>query len=624
MKNSIFIFRIFLRLKYTMKTRFFILAIMAVIIGCQPDDYEPQSPEGPNTEDITSGDYPEKDLEFHAIVPEGSLFEWQMSDKVLMFRGETALSKAITMKVKPEGFSSDDVVLYSDRAITAGKTSDKNVALLGTVSRDLMLKEESVTSYIRVDQNNVYSDGRISHSDYPMMAVSELDETDLLFFPLLGAVQVNLKGDGMTVRCIRLSGGNSEAVCGTLAVKYDEDDITTSIVSDANVGKSINLKCSSPVQLSSTHTTSFYITLPAGEYSNGFVLNIETENGVVEHIVTTSITVKRGEVSRIEEVTINSNDWGDQLNAIIAKYGFGVQNSSDITPMGTHFETFKAATDKQKDLLATATYEPRKLEAFPDWTLVAKPVNLYPFGHPSPADVVQHNISNCCFLAVLGSMAQSYPSFIENIITHNSDNTYTVKMYDPMGNQLDVCITPTFFYTADNKVGGVTGKDGVHTWASVLEKALMKYETVFNCDPIVGINPSPSLAPFVGVGTNRKFAIKKITQEDMRHVVEVLQRNGYIMTGGFRKSGYVIGTAKTVTLHEYSCLLCPDDNYLFTLRNPWGFATGGTPRGNGCMDIPWDPYLFTEGNIYLRVLSPGQAESYFIGANELVPYEKPF
>ena len=604
-----------------MKARFILLFIMAVIIGCQPDDYTPQSS---NTGNTTS----DGNSVFRAVVPEGSFFTWDVSDQVLLLRGETSISKAVSMKVNPETYTSKDVELYSDENLTAGTVSDKNVAIFGTVSRDLVVKEKSVTAYVDVDGYRSYTADGLFHSDFPMIAVTDLSETNLTFSPVFGILKMDLKGSDMSIKSLTLRGGNSETICGTFAFKFEKENIYTSVVDGANTGKSITLNCSTPVQLSNSQPTSFYFALPAGKYSNGFVLDIETEEGTAEQTVSTSFTIARDSVSDIGEIEIDLNAgadyWSDQLDAIVAKYGFNVQNSSNITPMGTHFEKFKAATEDQKTSLATATYEPRKLAEFPDWTLVTKNVNLYPYGQPSPADVVQHTISNCCFLAVLGSLAQSYPEFIKNIITYNSDNTYTVKMYDPMGNQLDVCVTPSFYYTAANKVGGVTGNNGVHTWASILEKALMKYETVFNCDPIAGINPSPSLAPFVGDGTIRQFGIKKISKEDMSHVVEVLQRNGYIMTGGFRENGYVIGTAKTVTLHEYSCLLCPDDEYLFTLRNPWGFATGGTPRGNGCMDIPWDPYLFTEGNIYLRVLNPGNASPYFIGADELVPYEKPF
>lgn len=594
-----------------MKNRFILLAILAVIIGCQPDS---------NSGNTTS----DADMVFNAHVPEGSIFTWERSDIVLLFRGEISVLKAVSMKVGSDNLSSNKALLHPNRPITTGTSSDKAVAVLGTVSRDLSVTQKSVTAYVSVDQNRTYKAGGVSHSDFPMVAVTDLYDKELVFSPVLGVLRIDLKGSDIAVRSVTLSGGNSETIQANYAIKFEQEKITSSIVADSSSGKSVTLNCSTPVHLNTTDATSFNITLPAGKYSKGFVLDIETEDGVIKHTVSTAITITRGEVTGIGEITLEKNIWEGQLDAILAKYNFNVQNSSSITPMGTHFESFSAATEDQKAWLATATNEPRKLADFPNWTLVAKTVNLYPFGHPSPADVVQHNLSNCCFLAVLGSLAQSYPSFIENIIIHNQDDTYTVKMYDPMGNQLDVSVTPSFYYTADNKVGGVTGKDGVHTWASVMEKALMKYETTFNCDPINGINPSPSLAPFVGVGTARNFPIKKITQEDMSHVVEVLQRNGYIMTGGFRESGYKIGTATTVTLHEYSCFLCPDDDYLFTLRNPWGFANGGTPRGNGCMDIPWDPHLFTEGNIYLRVLSPGNASPYFIGANKLVAYEKPF
>ena len=107
-------------------------------------------------------------------------------------------------------------------------------------------------------------------------------------------------------------------------------------------------------------------------------------------------------------------------------------------------------------------------------------VTLYPYGTPVPADVNQHAIGDCCALAVLASMAYQYPAFIKDIITDNGDRTYTVKMYDPQGEPIDVTLSSKFLCNEDMNCGGVTGKHDVVCWSTVLEKGHRTYLSSFH------------------------------------------------------------------------------------------------------------------------------------------------
>ena len=99
--------------------------ILAVVVGCQPDNFKiPEGPDNPPT-DVTPGDdTPGEDtpgvdtpvieetqpLELQAAAPSGDLFAWAMSDTVSLFCGDTLLG----MKIKPESFSLNNVCLSSD------------------------------------------------------------------------------------------------------------------------------------------------------------------------------------------------------------------------------------------------------------------------------------------------------------------------------------------------------------------------------------------------------------------------------------------------------------------------------------------------------------------------------
>ena len=152
----------------------------------------------------------------------------------------------------------------------------------------------------------------------------------------------------------------------------------------------------------------------------------------------------------------------------------GGKTKSTLTPMGKNFENRHATTDDDRAWLADPTKEPDMVADLTRW--VAKTVKLYPYTDPVPADVNQHAIGDCCAMAVFASMAYLYPDFIKSIITDNGNRTFTVKMYDPQGMPIDVCVSNKILCDANGNIGQVTGKNNAVTWATIMEKALMKWK----------------------------------------------------------------------------------------------------------------------------------------------------
>ena len=121
--------------------------------------------------------------------------------------------------------------------------------------------------------------------------------------------------------------------------------------------------------------------------------------------------------------------------------------------------------------------------------------NLYPFGEPCPADVNQHSIGDCCLCAVMGSLSYVYPGFIKNIIKNNGNQTFTVKLYDPKGQQIEVGVSNLFVGTSGS-LGASSGKSGQPTWSTVLEKAVIKWFQAFrNTSDIGGMQFSIQQCP---------------------------------------------------------------------------------------------------------------------------------
>ncbi len=133
---------------------------------------------------------------------------------------------------------------------------------------------------------------------------------------------------------------------------------------------------------------------------------------------------------------INPTDHAESSDIeTILSYATG-HTKSEQTPMGQHFENRHVTTSDDKAWLLDPDNDPTPIAGLSQW--IEKTVNLYPFGEPVPADINQHVIGDCSACSVFASLAYLYPDFIKHIIKDNGNNTYTVSMYDPQGNTVDV------------------------------------------------------------------------------------------------------------------------------------------------------------------------------------------
>ncbi len=286
---------------------------------------------------------------------------------------------------------------------------------------------------------------------------------------------------------------------------------------------------------------------------------------------------------------------------ILNKYKSGSSYSAK-TPMGKHFENFPAATDEDKAWLENASNQPSfTVGNYTRWT--GKTVKLYPYTDPTPADVNQHAIGNCCMCAVLASFAYIYPGFIQDIITQEG-NKYSVKMYDPQGNPITVVVDNKFLCDANGNLAQCTGKNNAVTWATVLEKALMKWETRFGCNGIEGIGTEHAAPPFTGSGNSFAISPGTLFPGEMQKVLDWAMQNGMVGVGGFTVGGLVCGTLESVTGHAFTLMYTSTpDKYLWTMRNPWGNGSV-----DGKLEIPNKRAI--QKTIDFRLVYPGAAEPF--------------
>lgn len=289
------------------------------------------------------------------------------------------------------------------------------------------------------------------------------------------------------------------------------------------------------------------------------------------------------------------------------------------TPMGNHYENKHVTTESDKVWLSTASNEPALLQSAPGYTWRTYEVDLYPFGEPVPADVNQHGIGDCSALAVFASMSYLFPDFIKSIIKDNNDGTYTVDMFDPQGEPVQVTVQSTFLGD-NNGIGAASGKKGEATWASVLEKAIMKWNYIYQVNPDISGIGSEHVAPlFTGDGSSFAYYPNTLDPDQMKQVFELSIQEPMIVIGGFNTGGLLAGSAQTVTAHAYSFFYSNQTNALFAMRNPWGFSPGTSGTEDGVMNIMDDGII--PPTIDMRIIYPGKAADYV--KDNLSPYIPP-
>lgn len=359
--------------------------------------------------------------------------------------------------------------------------------------------------------------------------------------------------------------------------------------------------------------TRFYI-----RYRSQEILVIQENNasGALRYWFTSKEKAVASDKSSLPEITIEDSEIPapphsemNNVNDILA-IRQGITDSS-VTPMGRHFEGAHQTTAEDITWLLDPNNEPDHYYAnenvnAPTLTLWKDfSVKLYPFGSPEPADVNQHAIGDCSFCAVMASMAYLYPEYIKEIIKDNGNGTYTVQLYDPAGKTVNVCVKSTFLCDKNGNLAQVTGKNNVVTWSTVLEKAVMKYQTVYKVDRLHGIG-SECVAPILtGDGRSFSYYPNQLWNNELKLIADWATEEGMLGIGGFTTPDLKCGALYSVTAHAFTIMKTnhEEEGYLFSMRNPWGIESV-----DGVLDIPNTRLVCS--TIDFRLIYPGAAKPY--------------
>lgn len=286
--------------------------------------------------------------------------------------------------------------------------------------------------------------------------------------------------------------------------------------------------------------------------------------------------------------------------------------NSAATPMGTYYVNAQKRTLTAQD--RAYFNDPKAQIKGPDAVRAGNktfPVTLYPSGTPGPQDVEQHAFGDCVMVAAFASLAYMNPEFIMSIIHDQGDGTFKIDMFDPAGKPLSVAVNSSFYSTDGKTLATVSGHNGVADWATVLEKAFMKYNSIYSikADGIEGIYSEMAMPAFTGNGNSFFLPGNSLNLQQAATAVKSALIQGMLVTGGFNKA-LAVGIDETVTSHGYSEFWPADDGSIVSVRNPWGVSetvNGGSYNGaaNGVINIP-KTETFARA-MDLRIMEPGAA-----------------
>jgi type VI protein secretion system component Hcp len=309
--------------------------------------------------------------------------------------------------------------------------------------------------------------------------------------------------------------------------------------------------------------SSGYRSLTAGEFTdlNTLVGNGPTVAmpGYVQYLASTSLHLANAELLAsikanqadgvIESVTLENIDRGSFLAGQVDNWFLGEVHPDD------------SWTYSNGDVSTYAYY----------------PVNV-PLWNGTPVfqDVFQNQVADCWLMSSLAEVALRDPSAIENMITDNGDNTYTVRFYNGG--------TPEYV-TVDNylPLGGNVYDRPTSTamWAAVIEKAYVQangsymvmsnhqgqdsYQALDFGDPawalsaITGLTPTDS-----GVNANS--------------VMDAWYAGSFVVLCSSYSPAGTATSSMVAPNHCYALVNYSSSG--FTLFNPWGI-NGGTAAANG-------------------------------------------
>jgi hypothetical protein len=208
-------------------------------------------------------------------------------------------------------------------------------------------------------------------------------------------------------------------------------------------------------------------------------------------------------------------------------------------------------------------------------------------------DVDQGAVGDCYFMASLAAVARTDSTAINNMITDNGDNTFTVRFYnngkaDYVTVDRFLPVKENYFFYANNSSGKAFNDNTNEIWVALIEKA---YAQVNESGWLGRDNTNSYTGTDTGRSSNALSVITGRSSEGSRHVASgtwIWEKDdiGYIINAFNTNKPVVFGhsnddDSRIVPNHEYTLIDYNAGTGIFTLFNPWGINGGNMPDDKG-------------------------------------------
>lgn len=229
---------------------------------------------------------------------------WSASDAVKVFNSSMPDGSAFILEASSAGkaYGTFRGVMKGEAPYYAVYPSSDGVSLSGS------------TLSVSLPSVQTYCESSFGIGANPCVAVS--DENGVLQFKnLCGLLKLQLKGS-IKISSLAITTGREEALWGdgTVDMSLPGDPVLKFTSSADEAHRTLTLRCSSPVQLSTSVPTSFYIVLPAGVLSGGFTVSAyDASSGgtTIEAAAVTGNTIVRSAVKSMPAVNVASVTFPD-------------------------------------------------------------------------------------------------------------------------------------------------------------------------------------------------------------------------------------------------------------------------------------------------------------------------
>lgn len=231
---------------------------------------------------------------------------WSTDDRVAIFNGTTEM-KEYKVKAGYDGKTTTTLTPVNKdfTAGAEGSDMDANVAFYpSSVINSCSKSETGFSLSVNLPNTIKYAPTSFGEGSMPMVAVTDSkNDYNLSFKNLFGIMKLQLKGDGVIVYSIAISGNSDEKISGEASVSCSYGANPT-ISFDNSSNTSIVLNCGDGIELSPEKSTPFYIAVPPVKFTSGITMRVTTSKGIVEKKSSKSLEIERSKITPLSEVFI--------------------------------------------------------------------------------------------------------------------------------------------------------------------------------------------------------------------------------------------------------------------------------------------------------------------------------